>query len=152
MLPQWHVKEPGHFAKSAGDRLHLNTHTPLTQRSRTGLIMPLAGIVWEPIGKRAHTQLVKNFRPQSSPLAKPLWTDSGIKSGISVQELIALQTNQHRWGNEWSNILSKTSQARKKPPHPAMLSSCGLCPVVGRMCEEQISTFIAFILYPPYKV
>ena len=42
VLPQWHVKDPGHSAKSAGDRLHLNTHTPLTQRSRSGLNMPLS--------------------------------------------------------------------------------------------------------------
>ena len=31
MLPQWHAKDPRHSAKSAGGRLHLNTHTPLTQ-------------------------------------------------------------------------------------------------------------------------
>ena len=31
MLLQWHVKDLGHSAKSAGGRLHLNTHTPLTQ-------------------------------------------------------------------------------------------------------------------------
>ena len=31
VLPQWHVKDPGHFVKSAGVRLHLNTRTPLTQ-------------------------------------------------------------------------------------------------------------------------
>ena len=30
VLPQWHVKDPGRSAKSAGGRLHLNTHTPLT--------------------------------------------------------------------------------------------------------------------------
>ena len=30
LLPQWHVKDPGHSAKSAGGRLHPNTHTPLT--------------------------------------------------------------------------------------------------------------------------
>ena len=41
VLLQWHVKDPGHSAKSAGGRLHLNTHTPLTQRSRSGLTMPL---------------------------------------------------------------------------------------------------------------
>ena len=41
VLPQWHVKDPGHSAKSAGGRLHLNTHTPLTQRSGSGLNMPL---------------------------------------------------------------------------------------------------------------
>ena len=37
VLPQWHVKDPGHSAKSAGGKLHLNTHTPLTQRSRSSL-------------------------------------------------------------------------------------------------------------------
>ena len=44
VLPQWHVKKKktGHSAKSAGGRLHLNTHTPLTQRSRSGLTMPLS--------------------------------------------------------------------------------------------------------------
>ena len=42
VLPQWHVKDPGHSAKSAGGRLHPNTHTPLTQRSRSWLIMPLS--------------------------------------------------------------------------------------------------------------
>ena len=35
-------KDPGHSAKSAGGRLHLKTHTPLTQRSRSGLTMPLS--------------------------------------------------------------------------------------------------------------
>ena len=37
VLPQWHVKDPVHSAKSAGGELHQNTHTPLTQRSRSGL-------------------------------------------------------------------------------------------------------------------
>ena len=31
MLPQWHIKDPGHSAKSAGGRLHQNTHTALMQ-------------------------------------------------------------------------------------------------------------------------
>ena len=42
VLPQWHVKDPGHFVKSAGGRLHLNTNTPLTRLSRSGLTMPLS--------------------------------------------------------------------------------------------------------------
>ena len=33
VLSQLHVKDPGHSAKNAGGRLHLNTHTPLTQQS-----------------------------------------------------------------------------------------------------------------------
>ena len=30
VLPQWHVKDPGHSANSVGGRLHVNKHTPLT--------------------------------------------------------------------------------------------------------------------------
>ena len=41
MLSQWHVKDPGHSAKSAGGRIHLNTHTSLTHRSRSGQTVPL---------------------------------------------------------------------------------------------------------------
>ena len=40
--PQRHVNAPGHSANSAGGMLHLNTHTPLTQRSRHGLAIPLS--------------------------------------------------------------------------------------------------------------
>ena len=42
VLPQWHVIDPGHSDKSSGGRLHLNTHIPLTQRSRSGLTIPLS--------------------------------------------------------------------------------------------------------------
>ena len=59
VLQQWHVKDPGHSAKSTGGRLHLNTHTPLTQRSRGGLTMPLSRHSVGPVGKRAHTQFVR---------------------------------------------------------------------------------------------
>ena len=43
VLPQWHIKDPGHPAKSAVGRLHLNTHTCLIQRGRSGLTMLLFG-------------------------------------------------------------------------------------------------------------
>ena len=36
---EWHVKDPAHSARSACRRLQLNTHAPLTQRSRSGLTM-----------------------------------------------------------------------------------------------------------------
>ena len=42
MLLQWHVKDPGHSANSAGGRLHLNMHKPFTQRSRSGLTLSLS--------------------------------------------------------------------------------------------------------------
>ena len=59
VLLQWRVKDLGHSAKSAVGRLHLDTHTPLTQRSRSGLTMPLCRHSVEPIKKWAHTQLVR---------------------------------------------------------------------------------------------
>ena len=42
MLPQWYVKQPGHSAKSACGRLHLDTHTPLAQQGMNRLTMPLS--------------------------------------------------------------------------------------------------------------
>ena len=91
-LPQWHVKDPGHSAQSAGGRFHPNTHTPLTQQYRSGLTVPLSrhSVGWEPIRKRAHTQLVReHLATVVSQLAEPLWTDPSIKSEISVRELIS---------------------------------------------------------------
>ena len=42
VLPQWQIKDLCHSAKSAGGRLNLNTHTPLTKLSQSGLTMPLS--------------------------------------------------------------------------------------------------------------
>ena len=93
MLPQWHVKDPGHSVKSAGGRLHLNTHTPypLTRRSRSGRTMPLCRHI---VGTYPETSLHatrqgKFTQPQSSQLADPLWTDPGLRSGISMRDLIS---------------------------------------------------------------
>ena len=57
-----------------------------------------------------------NIRPQSSQLAEPLWTDPGVNSGISLCELISTKKKKVQAGNEWSNIVPKDSQAKKKPP------------------------------------
>ena len=48
--------------------------------------------------------------------SQPLWTDRSIKSGICVRELISALKQKTQAGNEWSNILSESSQAREKPP------------------------------------
>ena len=97
MLPQWHVKDPSLSAKSAGGRLHLNTHTSLTQQSQSGLAMPLSR---HSVGTypetSLHANLSGNIRPQSSQLAEPLWTDLCIKSGISVRELISTEKKKKR--------------------------------------------------------
>ena len=88
VLPQWHVKDPGHSVWSTGGRLHLNTHTPLTQRSLSGLCR-CPDLVWEPIRKPAHTQLVMVHSATVISAREALRTDPGIKSGISVRELIS---------------------------------------------------------------
>ena len=36
----------------------------------------------------SHANLSGNILTQSSQLAEPLWTDPGLKSGISVRELV----------------------------------------------------------------
>ena len=60
MLLQWHVKDPGLSAKSAGGRLHLNMHTPFTQWSWSGLTMlsrhSMGTYHWR---KWAHKQFVR---------------------------------------------------------------------------------------------
>ena len=108
-------KYPDHSAKRAGGRLHLNMHTPLTQRSRTGLTMP-AVQAW--CGNLSGNELTHNSsgntRSQSSQLAEPLSTDYGLKSGISVRELIStLKKKKRRRGMNSRTFSRKSSRARK---------------------------------------
>ena len=91
--------------KSAGGRLNLNTHTPLTQRNRSGMTMPPLRIVWEPIRKRAQTQLVREHSATVSQLAEPLWTDPGLKSGTSVGELISTLKKERKQSAGWEWML-----------------------------------------------
>ena len=102
VLPQWHVKDTGRSATSADSRLQLNTHTPLSKRSRSGLTMPLfrhsEGTYQE---TSSHTTR-QGTLGQSSQVADPLWTDPGVKSGISVCELISTKkkTKKKRSGRK----------------------------------------------------
>ena len=125
VTPQWHVKDPGHSTKSAGGRLHVNTHTPLAHRSRSGLTMPLsrhsAGAYPE---TSSHAARQGNIRPQSLQLAELLWTDPGLlKSGISMGELTTSKKKHQKMqaGSKWRNILPKSLQVRKEPPPPPVL-------------------------------
>ena len=45
------------FCQNAGGRLHLNTHSPLTQRSRSGLTMPLSR---HNVGNLSQNELTSN--------------------------------------------------------------------------------------------
>ena len=90
VLSQWHVKDPGRFAKSSGGRLHLNTHTPLTQRNRIWLTMQLSrhgmGTYQETSSHSIRQGTLGDSRLCS--LSHCMWTVPGLKSGISVRELI----------------------------------------------------------------
>ena len=90
-LQQWHVKDPGHSVKSAGGRLHQDMHTPLTQQSWSGLTMLMSrhgeGTYQEMNELTCNSS--RNTQSQSSKLAESLWTNPGVKSGISVHELIS---------------------------------------------------------------
>ena len=116
VLPQWHVKDPGHSAKSAGGRLHLKTHTPLTQRSRSGLTMLLSRHrVGTSLEAHSHANSSGNTRSQSSQLAEPLWTDPGLKCVISVHELIFTKNKQKiPPQNKQTNKQNKTNKQKTR--------------------------------------
>ena len=73
MLPQGHVKDSSHSAKSAGGRLHLNMHTPLTNELGVDRLC-CPGIVWEPISETSsHTKLAYNSQRNTRPVVSAHW-------------------------------------------------------------------------------
>ena len=109
-------KRPRSFCqKSAGGRLHLGTHTPLTQRSRSGLTMSLSR---QSVGTYLDTSSDATCQGTIGHSRLSHYAP-GTKSGISVRELICTKKKKKKNGqarNEWSNILPQSSQARIKPP------------------------------------
>ena len=87
MLPQWHVKDTAHTAKSVDGRLHLNTYTLHPKKSEWADYAAVQAECGNLSGNELTRNLSGNIRPQSSQLAETLWTDPGIKSGPSVREL-----------------------------------------------------------------
>ena len=78
VLPQWHVKDPDHSAKSADGRLHLKgAYTFESTMSRRS------------VGTRQMNSS-GNALSQSSQLAEPLWTDPGLRSSNCVRDLISI--------------------------------------------------------------
>ena len=86
-----YVKDPGHSPRSAGGRLHLNKHTPLTKRSRGGLVMLPKHSVGTYQGKELTCNWLGNARPQLSQHAEPLWTAPGPKNAIGARGLSPLE-------------------------------------------------------------
>ena len=58
---------------------------------------------------------------QSSQLTEPLWTEPGLKSGISERDLISTLKKKAQAGDELSNSLPKSSHARENPPPRLLL-------------------------------
>ena len=90
MLSQRHVKDPSHSVKSAGGKLHLdNAYTLHPMKSEWADYAALRA----QCGNLLRNELTRNFSgniwPQLSQLTGPLWTDPGLKNGISVHELIS---------------------------------------------------------------
>ena len=85
------------FPHSAENRLLLaftyHPHNPAVKKTlpnylcRSGLTMLSRHTVGTYQGNALTLTLSGNSRPQSSQLAETLWTDPGVKSGISVSEL-----------------------------------------------------------------
>ena len=122
MLPQWHVKDPGHSANNAGGRLHLNMHTPLTQRSWSGLTMHCPGIVWELVGKLVHTQLIKEHPVM---VVSAHWADEdwSCPEECAQANLHFTTTTKVQAGNELWNTLPKSSHQKKMPHTPHKFAS-----------------------------
>ena len=55
-----------------------------------------------------------NIRPCSSQLAEPLWTDPGIKSGISVCELISTSKKKEKSAGREIKHSPKILASKKK--------------------------------------
>ena len=117
-------KRSGHSAKSAGGRLHLNTHTPLTQRSRSGLTM----LPRHSVEVYQGNELTRSSSGNDSHSHFSLLSQRGLIHPETWDwraraELRLKKKAQVR--NESSNIQEKkkkkkekpsNSQARKKPP------------------------------------
>ena len=88
VLPQWRATDLSHSAKSDSGRLHLNTHTPLTQGNRSGLTTSLSRLsvgTYPETRSHATCQIAFNHSRLSS------LSHCGLilaQSGISVHELI----------------------------------------------------------------
>ena len=133
---QWYVKDLGHSAKSASDWLHLNTHTPLTQRNRIGLTTLSRHRVGTYQENKFTRNPLRNARPQSSQLAMPLWTDPGLECGIGVHDKNQVKIKKTRKKKGTSKSSDLDLLVKYLPP-----------PQSGLVCEEKATTVCDSLLY-----
>ena len=102
MLPQWHVKDHRSFFQKCRWQVtqkHAYTFDPTkSEWADYAAVQALSGNL---TGNELTRKSSGNTRSQSSQVAEPLWTDPGLKSGISVRELISTKKKKKNSGGEW---------------------------------------------------
>ena len=111
MLPQWHIKDHGHSARSVDARLHLNTHTRLTQWTCSGLTM----LFRRSVGREASSHATDQGRFGHGCLISSRWAtvDWSWFRKCSWCALISTLNKSARGGWFNSNLSPKPSYARK---------------------------------------
>ena len=100
MLPKWHVKDPDQTAKCRWQVPPKQTYTPDPVKSDWADHAAVQAKCGNLSGKELTRNLSGNILPQSSQLTEPLSTDPGIKSEISVRELISTSKKKKSAGEE----------------------------------------------------
>ena len=131
-LPQVHVKDPGHAAKWAGGR---SRHSVGTYRGTGQEMLVHCCLTCSSAGQEMLVQL-----------AGPLWTDSGLNSGISVCELISTcKKNQTQMRNDLLNLFLKYLPVRKKQHHHHAQCVYCVC-VILAMFEDRVPALLLLIV------
>ena len=113
---EWYIKDPGHSAKSIGGRLHLNTHTPLTQRSRSGLTMPLSRYS---VGTCQETS---SHATRQGTLGRSAQRVELVYAGADLHFRKKKKKKRRRESD--SQPFLKSSYAKKKQPPPLLKQKC----------------------------
>ena len=94
---------------------------PWTNEVGVGWLCHCRGLVWEPIWKWAHMQLVKENSAMvvSAHWATVDWSRHKEWKWRAWANLHFKREKKMQAGNKWSNILQKSLQASKKPPPPS---------------------------------
>ena len=119
VLPQWHVKDPGHSVKCAGGRLHLTMHTLFTQRSRSGLTMPPCR---HSVGPHQRTNSLATRQRTLGHSRLSSLSRHGLtltqESGISAHELISTFKQKRRRGMNGRTFSSQAGKKASTTPSP----------------------------------
>ena len=150
VLPHWHVKDPGHSAKSARGRLHLNTHTPWAQRSRSGLTRLLSTPSVGTYPETSSHAICQRTCGQSSQLAEPPWTEWNLCARANLH--FETKQTEKRWREVNGQTFSQNLRKRGKRRHHDHHNSIFLSPSRGSLWLCILSWFNICIFFFLSKV